>query len=521
MGTTAEAAERRGAPEDLRPTATLQFRIADGSVPWIYASAMKEPLVLFDNEFPDPFESLRYVIAGNANGQIILTANLHIGKDFIQRYGQGIGLPEDLQPFTRRYDHEFAGGNNEQLVLKKDDQPQGMIARVDEDRIIIQLGGSAGGITLSDNTPINDLTLALNRFNKLVQDYVQTIWRADKQTDQKKIQLVLSIPQVPEGAGATYFSTFEIVGREYEENPRKVDLEKDIGGFPSLKDQIQSLVVDVGNPDVSRSFGTDPQRNKSVLVCGEEGTGKTLFVKALDRKLRERFGRNFEHFRLQFRDILRIRGRQSGAVVQTVLNHIEENEKKGLTTLLHLDDLEALTPEWQHREGGPSHAEIEDWRRTGIPVINVLRDFGRKTGANAKHIVIFGESRVPREYLPGDVAKIFRPTHNLYIRTPDDYKGMLLVHIQAAEKLAEGSGHDPFVPDILTSLSKIAPYAFGLVGKDIRDAFESIARKKKAEWEKKKTYLITTVDDIIAELGEIRLAKGIKAPKKRIGFLED
>lgn len=514
-----ERGERQRIPEGIA-TANLQFKFAPESVPWIYASVKNAPQVsLFDGEFPDPFRRLKYG-AAYAQNQLTLAATLDLGEEFIERYGAGIGRKEDLAPLTKRYPkHEFL--SDQQLIVARDGNIEGVISRIAGDKILIQRGGPAGQINLSEATPTNDLAIILSQFNLLLQRYISAIWKASFETDQQQMQLVLDLPSAPEGVANTYFSTFEIIRKQFDERPRTVDLNEDIGGYPGIKAIMKSLVLDITDPDVSRSFGTQPISNKFVLAVGGEGTGKSLYPKALDVMLRKSLGNNIEHFRLPFANMLLQYGTRTAMVLETVLAHVRENERQGIPTLVHFDNLEHLIPIQQRREDifvGPSAAELNWSLQTINPILLVLRDFGREVGAQSGSVIVYGESRVPRDTLPETVSRTFRRAFNLDDPTANDLADILRVQVGITRGNAEQTGYDPFVSDVVSSAKLIVKDAVGLNGRDIQQALINITTNKKADWDGK-TRLPITKEEISRELQNIRLSKGIEGVSKgRLGF---
>lgn len=510
------------------PAASLQLRLPPDSIPWIFASLMNEPqLDLYNGEFPEPFTQLSYQVH-HRQGKLVLLAVLGVGEEFNTRYGNTVGSPDDLAPFLHRYPNSHPDGNA-WIIRKKDGQTQGIIGRV-ENQIVIQRGGEAGQIALDSNVPVNDLSLQLDGFNLLVQRYVGAIWKASSETDQKQLQLVLSIPAVPEGAPATYFSTFEILAKEFRGRPRLLDLYENIGGYQKIKNEIRGLIMDITRPDISRRFGSHPFSNRFFLVSGDEGTGKSLLPKAIDTMLRSHFGsEKFEHYRLHLQDILRRYGAATAAVVKTILDHIRENEKKGIPTLLHLDNLHTLVPPGQRfKTNGNSlfsgmsivsPNELAVYQQGVEPVIGVLRQFGTDLGGESRWTIVYGESRARRDELPEDVARTFRRAFHL---SPDlaDLEDIFRVQIAYTRIFAERTGYDPFIPTILQEIPLMAQTAIGLVGRDIQQALMSVIARNKAEWNGNEDDLPQIAPEkVCEELRRMSLARGIEGGQRnQLGY---
>lgn len=510
------------------PTASLQFRIEPARIPWIYASLMNQrELHLYEGKFPEPFKELDIKINQN-QGELALTATFGIGDDFVSQHGITIGSKETLSPLLVRYsEHEFSSEGN-QLLLAKNKEVHGIIAR-DDNTIVIHRGKPVGSVKLPEDGTLNALSVYLDQFTLLVQRYVSAIWKASPETDQKKYQLLLDIPKIPEGALKTYFSTVEIVSKEFKARPRPLDMDEDIGGFPKVKAEIKGLFLDLTQPDGSRKYGTQPFSNKFVLVTGNEGSGKSLFPKALDAMFRKKFGDEFEHFRLPLSDMLTQYGRFTATIINTIIDHIKENEKKGIRTLLHLDNLEALVPMSQRSTGinvvsqssvtiqrpSLSDAEFNYYLQTINPIVLALRQLGRDLGGESHNVIVYGESRIPREDLPEGVSRTFRRTFSLDKPTAYDLKDILRIQINISRKFAASTQHDPFVSGIESHLNQMNSHALSLNGRDIQQAIITIAARKKAQSNESKT----TFEEIIEELETISLDKGIpKSLNRRLGL---
>lgn len=515
--------------ETIAP-ASLQLRIDPDRIPWVFAALQNQPEApLFQGEFPEPFTDFTYLVQAN-QGQLMFVANFTVSDSFKSRYGSTIGSPEALSNLLKRYPQHKFSPDGQQLVLLKDDQIHGIITRANEEQIVILRGGQAGQLTLSkDGTnPINNLSVHLDATNLLIQRYVADIWRSSDETSNKKLQLVLDVPALPEGANETYFSTFGIIGKEFVERPRHLELE-DIGGYPDIKAVIKGLFIDLTDPQRSRDHGTQPFSNRLVLVTGREGTGKSLFPKALDAMLRSHFQKDpVEHFRLPLATILGKYGRYSVFIVTTILNHVMENEKNGIPTLLHLDNLEHLVPESRRinavadREKDESHqakpTDAEFSYSLGVinPVVQAIANFGKELGGDCHHVIVYGESRLPREDLPEGVTRTFRRSFRLDRPTPADLSQIILVQTKITRSFTKNPEADPFDPAVEEELDKIAIHAVGLSGKDIQQAILDIATRKKAD---DLNHSLITSEDLCRELDEKRLSKGLANSSIRpIGF---
>lgn len=502
------------------PTAQLLFRVDPESLPWIYSTLMNEPVDLLKGEFPEPFTDL-HIQARASQNQAVMVAALGAGPDFNDRYGQTIGTPADLEPLIKRYPGSTFDEDGD-LVVKKDDQVFALIMRAKRngDKIVIQKGGQFGAMELSSDSPSNDLGVHLEQFNLLVQRYVSAIWKASPETEQRQMRMVLSIPDASETATKTYLSTFELMARQYSVRPREIDLGTDIGGYSRTKALARALILDATDPNVSRGFGTQPFANKFILVTGREGAGKSLFPKAMYSMMRAKFGDTLEYFRLPLDTIFDQHGPHSVIVVRTILDHLKANEKNGVPTFAHLDRLHELVPP-HHRVNGMVHAvplsEFNLSLQTRNPVVIALRQFGAELGGDSHHVILYGESRIPREHLPEGVQSTFRRAFNLDPNS-DDLREILATQMRFTRAQAERAGIDPFSPAFESELADIAQRAVGLVGRDIQQAIINIADLHKAQWDGT-NYPSITPREMIDELNRIALDRGIDPDKKQRGPL--
>lgn len=517
--------ERDLVAEKPKPAANFQFQVNPERVPWIHASLMnQQEVMLYNGEFPEPFYHLSYQVSVRQN-ELIMLAVLGAGDDFNEQVGEGLGTEKNLSALTKRYDEHQFSPDNKALVLIKNGEIKGAVSRHPNGSIIIQRGGQAGKAEISDQTPVSDLANNLNQFNTLIQRYVNAIWNSASETNRKQFQLALVLPQIPDGAPRTYFSVYENLSPDFIYFPRPVAF-NEIGGHQKLKDVLKGLYVDMTDPDTSRKFGTQPFSNKFILVSGEEGTGKSLFARAIDSLMREKFSDNFEHLRLSIEDLITKYGRYAPQVVETVLAHVRENEKAGVKTLLNIDSVHALIPPTQRQFAtngkvewiAPvSQGEFSFYLETANPIISSLRSLGREIGADSRNIIVFGESRAPSQALPEGIRKSFRRAFHLD-PTPDDTREIIMAQINVTRQYAGKTNFDPIDDSIDEQIEDIASEAIGLTGRDIQQAFLAITSSNKANFDGEH-YPKITPDQLKQSLRERRMEKGITMTQPReLGF---
>lgn len=505
MITETKPARSERKEKDFGPTASFSVLFDSEKAGWLHASLINQPEVpLFEGKFIEPFDSLRIAVMRLQN-KVTATALLSIDSAYTESFGFSIGSEQVIKSMQKRYPECQLSEDRQHLVILKNEKLLGGISRTDEGHILVHMGGKMGSFELSDNTPVNDITIGVNQFTLLLQRFVGYTWQNLPELRNRQVSLVLDLPQASEDESKTYFSTFEIIGKEFRGHPREVDLETGIGGFQPVKDVIKSLVLDLTDPDKSRGFGTQPFSNRFISITGKEGTGKSLFSKALDTILRRVLKEN-DYFHLPINDIVQKYGAYAHFVVKTVLDHIEENEKAGIVTVLHLDNLEKLCqPDTQ--------TAYIVYQTTALPIVGILRDFGQRLGPNSHNVLVLGESRVARADLPEGVQKIFRRSFELK-PTAKDLSDALRVQIATTRQFAQKSGIDPFDPEVDGDLSHVIQNPSGLTGRDMQQALLTITDRNKASGSDPKDVKITPTD-ISNELVRIQISKGLEGSKIR------
>lgn len=211
-------------------------------------------------------------------------------------------------------------------------------------------------------------------------------------------------------------------------------------------------------------------------------------------------------------------------VVRTILDHVRENERKGVPTLLHIDRLEQLVPLYQRANGSAytvPESEFSYSLQTRDPIILALREFGGDLGGDSHHVIVYGESRIPREQLPEGVQRTFRRTFNLE-PTAQDLEETLAVQMKFTRAQAEKTGIDPFSAGFESQLAEVARSAAGLAGRDIQQAILNIASRHKAEWDGEH-YVSISPQEMTEEFRRMVLERGLdseKRLKQPIGFIK-
>ncbi len=503
-----KSAARTGQKNSQAP-ASLELIIGKPEQEWLYAALANTPRVdLFNGLFVDPFTAFRYTVAA-VQGQLVLQAQLSVSGEFSAAFGKGIGSREMLETLLSRYDsHQFMEGDSG-LVVAKQNQPVGLIARTDEG-ITIMRGGQVGAVTLES---LNNLSVNIALFNLLVQRYVNSVWRAFPDSARVSVPISLTVPQFPDGTLQTYLSTFEIIGPQFSETSRPVTWEG-IGGHRVAKEMAKGVFVDLAEPDVSRRMGTNPYSNKPFLLTGEEGSGKSLIVKALATMMVERFGGDgFEYYRLPLAKMLVKDGQNSAAIAETIFRRSLDNEKRGIKTLVHLDNLEHLTPYSPASQQLFANPQFQ-YLIAG-PLVSVIKEYLLTVGTYSEHVAIVGESRIQRELLPEGVSRGFRRVSDVDKLSKEDRAEVLKVQLALSRHFAVSTGADPFDSGIDSRVTELAATAEGLNGFYMRQALLRAQDAKKAEYVSTGKYGPITFEELSTALRHQHVEKvlGGKEPR--------
>jgi len=505
-----ERVEVLGTPiqeREPKPRASFQFVMPPEEIEKLHGALFSAQQVeLYNGAFLEPFSALA-VMVGKRQNQLVMQAILEVDTGFTQTYGQTIGNTDGLKTVQKRYPETQLSDDGTTLIVSKKNQIHGVVQRVDDKHIVVLRGGNAGPVTLSDDQPVNDLKVEFNQFLLLTQRYITSLLQ-NSDASQMEMNLVLTLPQLTEASLAAFHSSFEIMTKEFRARHRELDLDSEIGGFPNAKTAVRGLYADITDPESSRKFGNQPYSNRFLLIAGNEGTGKSLFPKALDTMLSKKYGKAFEHFRLPLGDILRKYGPSSATVVKTILDHVRANERAAVVTAIHFDTLHALcAPDEQAGTAAMlKHMEIIE------PVVTVFRDFGNDLGPSSKYVAVIGESRVSPQYLPEAVQKVFRRSITLR-PTKQDLAEALMVQVRKTRKFAEGSGIDPIDSEVDKDPTAVITDPEALTGKDIQQAILNITQRNKTSGKSPEDVKITPAE-ISMELAAIQIEKGLSAGRK-------
>lgn len=500
--------------KSIQSPASLELIIGKSEQEWLYAALANTPKVdLFNGPFVDPFTSFRYTVAA-VQGQLVFQAQLGVSGEFSAAFGNGIGSKEMLETLLSRYDSppQFIEGDRG-LVVANQNRPVGLIVRTD-DGVTIQRGGQVGPVAFDS---LNALPINMALFNILVQRYVNSVWRAFPDSARVSVPISLTVPQFPDGTLQTYLSTFEITGPQFVENTRPVAWD-DIGGHMIAKEMAKGVFVDLAEPDVSRRIGTHPYSNKPFLLTGEEGTGKTLIVKALATMMVERFGGDgFEYYRLPLAKMLVKDGQNAAALANTIFGRSLYNEKRGIKTLVHLDNLEHLTPYTPAAQQLFANPQFQ-YLVVG-PLVSVIKEYLHTVGTYSEHVAIVGESRIQRELLPEGVSRGFRRVADVDKLSKEDRAEVLKIQLALSRHFAASTGVDPFDSSVDSRVMDLAVAAEGLNGFYMKQALLRVQDAKKAEYVSTGKYTPITFEELGTSLRHQHIEKvlGGKEPR-HIGF---
>jgi hypothetical protein len=156
--------------------------------------------------------------------------------------------------------------------------------------------------------------------------------------------------------------------------------------------------------------------------------------------------------------------------------------------------------------------------QTGNPIRIVLRHFGQELGAESKHVIVVGESRIPRGDLPEDLSRTFRRAIHLQPNKVD-LAEILKIQMRTTKHFARRANRNPFSEETESQIEKIATGAEGLTGRDIQQALLAITTRLKANYDG--TVLPEITPSEISEAIElIKTTRGLPSPNKtrKLGF---
>lgn len=469
---------------DLQPTAQFNLRLLADQTAWTHASIQNAPeVVLYSGKFPPPlFKGFRYVVASRPSG-IILQAALETTDEFRDRFGRTIGDKETLAPFINKYPQVAWTDDKTTMHIFNGDQMDGLIGLAANGTIIIQRGGPAGQIPITPRP--HDLANEIEPFHLMIQRLISAYWKAHPETRNRHMRLDLAIDQRPQGAAQTFYSTYENVASRFLAQARDVTTD-DIGGYAEPKAFIGSLMLDLADPKASRIVGSIPNVNKAVGITGADGVGKSLIVLAIARRMAELFKDGFKHYHLPLRDIVAEYGIFADDALKGVLDYVVALKKQGSAALVHLDNLDELVPPTNRnpfqQEGQPTMVvtdnEFNKWHQVASLITTALTTFDREMARDTGNIVVIGESRLPRNLLPQNIATLFRRYFNLR-PTPADLGEMLVAQMNKTKANTRDEGIDPFDENAWQKATTLTTDLDGLTPRDIQNSILAILDRKK------------------------------------------
>jgi hypothetical protein len=231
--------------------------------------------------------------------------------------------------------------------------------------------------------------------------------------------------------------------------------------------------------------------------------------------------------------MLRKYGPIAAIVTATILDRVRANEKNGIVTLVQMDGLEHLIPQYQRPQEvsanlgtadykvyyppptPPSEAEFNYAMQVLEPTIEVVRQFGKDVGAGSHSVIVYGESRAPRELLPLGITRTFRRAFSLDKPTAADTQDILRVQINSTKEFAQSTGRDPFAEDVESRLQEISSHAAGLNGRLIQQVMLAVATRKNVEDPES----LITHNDLCDALDNVRMIRGLMPNSgRRYGF---
>jgi ATP-dependent 26S proteasome regulatory subunit len=240
---------------------------------------------------------------------------------------------------------------------------------------------------------------------------------------------------------------------------------EDIGGNHEGKREMNRILQDIIHPDVAMLFGRDPQKAKGYLLYGEKGNGKTMLVKALAANLKNELKDKIKLYQMSYGNISSIFRGGEAEKIKDLFELIKSNEKKGLTTLVFMDELQSIG--------------IRKFDSNEV-LDELLANLG---GLNSyKKLVFIGATYCPKEQLDEALIRPGRLGKHIEIKMPtiDERKEIMQIYLKKeTEFIKKNAEFEGLFGSI--DIDAIAKETEGYNGSDIMMLFESVRHKKEEE----------------------------------------
>lgn len=257
---------------------------------------------------------------------------------------------------------------------------------------------------------------------------------------------------------------FKLIETEIEPKHFETSFE-DIGGNLEAKIEMKRIYQDIIHPEVSIIFARDPNKTKGYLLYGEKGNGKTMLVKALATMLNKELKNKVKLYQINYGNLASTLRGGEAEKVRDVFELVKINEKKGLTTLLFLDELQSI---------GIRRREFNEVLDELLANLDGLESF--------KKLVFIGATYCPLEELDPALLRPGRLGYHIEVKIPtiEERKEILKIYYEKKKLFVkEKAGFEKLFNNI--DLDVLSRETEGFNGSEIMMLFESVLKKKEQE----------------------------------------
>jgi SpoVK/Ycf46/Vps4 family AAA+-type ATPase len=315
------------------------------------------------------------------------------------------------------------------------------------------------------------LKKVLKKNNEMLENLVKAYCKKNK-LEVPDFEYLLNTSKMNE-------DNINLIEKDIEINEFEITFE-DIGGNYEGKKEMNRIYQDIINPKVAMLFGRDPNKSKGYLLYGKKGNGKTMLVKALATKLHNELKDKIKFYSINYLNIAStLRGGEAGKLKE-YFKLIESNEKKGLTTIVFMDELQSI--------GIRNSVNSNEALDSILTLIGGIKSY--------KKAVFIGASYCPKNQLDSALIRPGRLGNHVEIKTPtmNERKEIIEIYLKKEiEFVKKKAGFEKLFDTI--NIDLISKKTEGYNGSDIMMLFESVRHNKEEETLNKITSL-----KIIAEI---------------------
>lgn len=261
----------------------------------------------------------------------------------------------------------------------------------------------------------------------------------------------------------------------------------DVGGLEKAKEELQTVVMALKNPEAFRKWGTYP--SKGILLHGEPGTGKTLLAKALAHEA------DAAIYVVEIADIVHSLYGRSEKLIQAVF----EDAKKNQPVIVFFDEIDALA------------AQRDKSMEVTSRIVSVLLTNMQGLEERGDNVVVIGATNRPNA-VDNALLRPGRFDQVIEIPLPDvkSRATILAIHLKAA---IERAGIEIIDPSF--NIDEIVQKTPGMSGADLKEILRrALTNKVKAEIAGERPGKLTT-GEVVTVISDY---ERIKQGKIKVGF---